>query len=126
MQVMILLHQKELLTKAMKFFIRNTITPTPEIPDLKRDSVYHIYERYFCDDAIELGTEPVSACGPLNIVCVAEILKTARMIAGIEPNDDGFVVHPYLPEGWTGVSASGIPCLKNGTLTYTDISQKLL
>ncbi len=63
--------------------------------------------------------ELIAGCGPLTIVCTTEILKTARMIAGIDHISGE--IKPILPEGRTGFEAEGFPVIRDGKTEFYDI-----
>ncbi len=46
----------------------------------------------------------------MNLVCVAEPLKVARLMAGLDDHADGeMAIIPRLPIGWTGLKAEALP-----------------
>ena len=107
MQLAAITKRKDLLSSMLRYFIDYTIDPNPLPRGLVRESPYWIYERYYVPEALDFGTTPEASCGPLTIVCVTEILKLARLIAGID-HVTGKIT-PALPDGWTGFLAKGFP-----------------
>lgn len=123
MQFAALSGRKELLNKLLGYFVDYTINPDPVPNKLVRESPYWIYERYYVPEALDYGTIPEASCGPLTIVCVTEILKVARLIAGIDHVTGE--IKPTLPEGWSGFSAKGFPMLKDGKPVMCDVEYRI-
>jgi len=74
-----------------------------------RISPYYFYERYFSPDAAGL-MDTASGCGPLNLVCVAEPVKAARLILGVDDTlPDEVQLIPRLPPTWQGMAAVNWP-----------------
>jgi hypothetical protein len=106
LQAMLLMDRPELYTPAANWLARATFTPGYAIT---RDSPYWFYERYYSpDDPARLTRD--EGCGALNLVCVAEPLKVARLMAGVDDHaDDRVDLVPRLPVGWTGLQATAVP-----------------
>ncbi len=106
LQAMLLMDRPELYTPAANWLARATFAP--EYP-ITRDSPYWFYERYYSpDDPIRKTRD--EGCGALNLVCVAEPLKVARLMAGVDDHADAEVcIVPRLPVGWTGLKARSVP-----------------
>ena len=61
-------------------------------------------------------------CGALNLVCVAEPLKIARLVAGVDDSSPGAVrIVPRLPASWTGYEATHWPILTPSGVVYANI-----
>lgn len=90
--------------------------------NLHRDSAYWFYERMLSPDYFGLPKERqtvTEGCGALNVVNVAEPLKIARMIAGV--NDiNGSDPSPILVEGIEGIQIHDWAINVDGKLQYQD------
>lgn len=88
----------------------------------ERRSPYYFYERMYSPDArgqIEL----TAGCGPLNLVNVAEPLKVARLIAGVDDTSLKTVqIIPRLPPSWSGYRMENWPILTSRGVVRADIS----
>jgi hypothetical protein len=86
-----------------------------------RMSPWYFYERYFSPDAA--GTLEMNAgCGPLNLVNVAEPLKAARLILGVDDTSIEEVrLVPRLPPSWKGMEATDWPVLTSAGTMRADI-----
>lgn len=120
MQAATLLKRKDMLARMITYLTNYTMNPDPMPAGLVRESPYWLFERYYVPEALDYGTEPAAGCGPLTIVCVTEILKAARLIAGIDHVTGK--ISPTLPDGWTGFEAKGFPVLKDGKTVFYDIT----
>lgn len=99
LQTMLLLDRMEWASHAMDYLAEATVRP-PRGYKLDRESSYWFYERYLSPDM----PDPESwdqGVGALNVVCVAEPLKIARMVAGLDDvNPAVTALRPRLPETW--------------------------
>lgn len=88
----------------------------------ERLSPYYFYERMYSPDArgkIEL----TAGCGPLNLVNVAEPLKVARLIAGVDDTSLNVVrIIPRLPPSWSGYRMEDWPIRTSHGVVRADIS----
>jgi hypothetical protein len=88
----------------------------------ERLSPYYFYERMYSPDArgkIEL----TAGCGPLNLVNVAEPLKVARLIAGVDDTSlDEVRIIPRLPPSWSGYQMENWPIRTSHGVVRADIS----
>ncbi|NLG27059.1 MAG: hypothetical protein GX557_04060 [Chloroflexi bacterium] len=76
-----------------------------------RVSPYYFYERYCSPDAVG-ALDMLCGCGPLNLVNVAEPVKAARLLLGVDDtNADRVRLLPRLPAGWQGLQAEEWPIL---------------
>ena len=106
LQSMLLMDRPELYTAAANWLARATYTPENPIT---RENPHWFYERYYSPDDPLRKTRD-EGCGALNLVCVAEPLKAARLMAGLDDHADGEVcLVPRLPLGWTGLKVEAIP-----------------
>jgi hypothetical protein len=119
-QAMLLLDQFDRAAHSLHFLAEYTFSPARKLR-IDRESPYWFFERYVSPD----NTAPKTwdqGCGALNAVCVAEPLKIARLIIGL---DDSRPEHtrliPRLPEGWTGYSVENWPALTNNGLVWLDL-----
>ena len=138
LQVMLLTDRLQMAGRALDFLAQATHTP-PRGNVLTRDNDDYFYERYYLpelsdhSEAEVLARQPFfplhtagghldEGCGALNLVCVAEPLKVARLVAGIDDvAGDEVRLIPRLPPGWAGYEASHWPILTHGGVVYADI-----
>lgn len=114
-QAMALTDRMEWLGKCVRYLAEATYD---NITPVTREDKYWFYERMFAPDIIDVQ-DTWEGCGALNLVNVAEPLKAARMIAGVDCAGIGVPVFaPRLPEAWTSVTVSDwtVPT-KNGNVT---------
>lgn len=87
-----------------------------------RLSPYYFYERMYSPDArgkIEL----TAGCGPLNLVNVAEPLKVARLIAGVDDTSLNEVrIIPRVPPSWSGYRMEDWPILTSHGVVRADVT----
>ncbi len=106
LQSMLLMDRPELYTSAANWLARATFAP--EYP-ITRGNPHWFYERYYSPDDPLRKTRD-EGCGALNLVCVAEPLKAARLMAGLDDHAVGEVsLIPRLPLGWSGLKAEALP-----------------
>jgi len=117
LQMMLLLDRPELYTAGANWLVRATYAP--EYP-ITRSNPYWFYERYYSPDDPSRKTRD-EGCGALNLVCVAEPLKIARLMAGVDDHADGEVtLVPRLPVGWTGLNVAALPVRTTAGHTLLD------
>jgi hypothetical protein len=86
-----------------------------------RISPYYFFECYCSPDAVGIK-DMLAGCGPLNLLNVAEPLKVARLILGIDDSSSDTVkILPRLPSSWSGVEAVRWPVRTNGGMVRADI-----
>ena len=119
-QCMLLLNYMEMADKALKYLAEETYSPIPQF-GIKRDSPYYFYERCYTPYSVEKGLKLEVGCGPLNLVNVAEPLKIARMLAGIDNSSDIPTVYAKLPESFSGYTAENAPVLCGNGVYFADI-----
>ena len=99
-QAMALTDRVSWLSKCVKYLAETTYD---NITPVTREDKYWFYERMFAPDIIDVQ-DTWEGCGALNLVNVAEPLKAARLIAGIDcAGINRLVFAPRLPEGWSGI-----------------------
>jgi len=140
-QAMLLTDRLDMAGKAVDFLAEMTYQPLTG-NKVERESPYYFYERCYLPELLDEWPElsgPSSSlpdwikqgyqgdhfdegCGALNLVNVAEPLKIARLILGIDDSDPSNVRWvPRLPPAWQGVEASRWPVLTTGGLVYVDL-----
>ncbi len=137
LQNMLLTDRMEMAGRALDWLAQATHTP-PRGNVLNRDNEDYFYERYYLPELSDYTEEQVKAkhpffplhvdghldegCGALNLVCVAEPLKIARMVVGIDDSSPAAVrIIPRLPATWTGYDATHWPILTPDGVKYADI-----
>lgn len=76
-----------------------------------RVSPWYFYERYCSPDAVG-ALDMLCGCGPLNLVNVAEPVKAARLLLGVDDTADDVVrLLPRLPAAWEGLQSEDWPIL---------------
>jgi len=82
------------------------------------DSMFWFSERNFSPDYTKPKSREDIGCGKLNLVNVAEPLKLARLMLGINDRySDTVRIVPRLPESWSGIEANNWPVkTKNGVV----------
>jgi hypothetical protein len=89
-----------------------------------RLSPYYFYERMYSPDA-KGKMELTAGCGPLNLVNVAEPLKVARLIAGVDDTSMKEVqIIPRLPPSWSGYFMKNWPIRTSHGMVRADISME--
>ena len=119
-QSMLLLNLDEMAEKALDYLIDYTCEPLPGYR-LNRNSKYHFYERYLCPYSVGRMKLDEEGCGALNLVNVAEPLKIARMLTGIDDQNECLNIFPKLPSLWSGFKAENWPVYQNGNVYICDI-----
>jgi len=121
LQTMLLTDRLEMADKALRWLADATYQPIPEY-QLARSSPYFFYERYYSPLAVGKVTL-AAGCGALNLVNVAEPLKVARLVVGVDDSNAGTtVVIPRLPPSWKKVEAHNWPVLTDHGVVRADIS----
>jgi hypothetical protein len=121
LQTMLLTDQLQMADNAMQWLAEATYQPIPEY-QLSRSSPYFFYERYYSPLAVG-KVALASGCGALNLVNVAEPLKVARLILGVDDSDPGTtVLLPRLPTSWKKMAAHNWPILTDHGVVRGDIS----
>lgn len=106
---------------ALDFLAQATYRPV-EGYELHRASPYYFYERLYSPEVKGKQT-PEVGCGALNLVNVAEPLKDARLIVGLDDTDPAVLrLIPRLPTGWTGYDARHWPVVTSRGLATVSIN----
>jgi hypothetical protein len=133
-QVMLLLDRLEMAGKAIDGLAEVTHQPFPG-NDLDRDSDFFFYERFYLPELLEDpqginnegpkwydGRSFDQGCGALNLVCVAEPLKIARLVVGLDDHDPQHLqIIPRLPPGWSGYEVENWPVLTPAGLARVNL-----
>ncbi|HEX5284219.1 MAG TPA: hypothetical protein VFW30_08875 [Bryocella sp.] len=121
LQTMLLTDHLQMADKALGWLAEATYRPIPEY-QLTRSSPYFFYERYYSPLAVGKVTL-AAGCGALNLVNVAEPLKVARLVLGVDDSDPALtVLLPRLPPGWEKMEAHHWPILTPHGVVRADIS----
>ena len=123
-QAMLLMDRMKMAGKAIEGLAEVTHRPFAG-NDFDRDSDFFFYERFYLPELMD-QPETINAdgnlwydghrfeqgCGALNLVCVAEPLKIARMLVGLDDHDPQHLqIIPRLPASWSGYEAKNWPVL---------------
>ena len=121
-QTLLLYDRLELAAKALAWLATCTYEPISEYaPNLHRDSPYWFYERTYSPMAVG-RVRLEEGCGALNLVCVSEPLKVARLILGVDDSrGDEVRIVPRLPQGWTRAEALDWPVWTGQALRRANI-----
>lgn len=113
LQSMLLLDRMDLAARALGYLVHETAHPV-EGYRIDRESPYWFYERFHAR-AARGRMDFDQGCGALNVVCVAEPLKVARLVAGLDDHrEDVLSVRPRLPDGLDGYTATDWPVASAG------------
>lgn len=94
--------------KALHFLAADTYRPLDGYV-VHRESPYYFYERMYSPEAVG-KVKLEEGCSALNLVNVAEPLKVARLIVGLDDHDPAVLsLVPRLPDGWSGFQARHWP-----------------
>lgn len=123
LQTMLLFDRLDLADKSLRWLANATYEATPQpFNQLSRTSPYHFYERTYSPDAPG-RVEFEEGCGALNLVNVAEPLKIARLMLGVDPTArDAVRLMPRLPNCVTRLEAHNWPLLTKEGLLQADLS----
>jgi len=114
-QAMALTDRIDWLSKCVKYLAETTYD---NITPVTREDKYWFYERMFAPDIIDVQ-DTWEGCGALNLVNVAEPLKVARLLAGIDcAGINKLVFAPRIPNGWNKIEVKNwLMPKKNETIT---------
>ncbi len=137
LQAMLLMDRMEMAGRALDFLAQATYQPFP-YNNLDRDSPFFFYERIYLPGLWERRSELQGqfgpdvllensfdqGCGALNLVNVAEPLKIARLILGLDDysSQNEVKIIPRIPPGWKGYLATSWPMRTPDGLVHVDIS----
>ena len=103
LQAMALFDRTDWLSKGVRFLAE--VTYDNPLPITRRDR-YWFYERILAEDILDIQ-DSWEGCGALNLVNVAEPMKVARLIAGLDCAQNGKIVYaPRLPAHWQSISVN--------------------
>jgi len=137
LQTMLLTDRLGMAERAIDFLVQATYRPLRGNL-LNRDSSYFFYERYYLPELADKTATDIASlqptfpihrngqldegCGALNLVCVAEPLKTARLIMGVDDvSPDTVKIVPRLPSSWSGYEADNWPIYTSNGVVRADI-----
>jgi hypothetical protein len=121
LQSMLLTDRLDLATKAVRWLAEQTYQPVEGL-QLDRESPYHFYEAMFAPEAAAVMKLKQGA-GALNLVNVAEPLKCARLIAGVDDSSaDALRLVPRPMEGFDRVEARNWPVRTSAGLRRIDLT----
>ena len=108
LQSLLLLDRLEVADHALRYLAEATFAPPKEYV-LHRDSPYWFYERLYSPDAV--GRMSLDeGCGALNLVNVAEPLKVALLMVGVDDSDAAELkVLPRLPPSISSYEVTALP-----------------
>jgi len=122
LQTMLLFDKLDMAGHALDFLAQATFDAPGITFNPPRSSPYYFYERLYSPDAQGHG-ELAVGCGPLNLVNVAEPLKVARLIAGMDDTSaNQVVIIPRLPPSWSSYSAVNWPIRTSRGMVRADFS----
>ncbi|HOS03589.1 MAG TPA: hypothetical protein PKZ01_10955 [Candidatus Hydrogenedentes bacterium] len=120
LQTMLLFDRMDWAERALNYLAEATFQP-PRGYKLDRDNPYHFYERYVAPETPSLETFD-QGCGALNLVCVVEPIKVARLVAGCDdtrPSCLRFV--PRVPASWRGYEMKRWPVHTAAGVSQIDV-----
>jgi len=120
LQTMLLYDKLDLADIGLAYLAEATYQPPRAYP-VTRECPYWFYERYQSPDYIDI--EPYEeACGALNLVCVAEPLKVARLVVGVDDvSGSAVTIIPRIPPSWSGYAVKNWPILAGNDVVRADI-----
>jgi hypothetical protein len=127
LQDMLLFDKLDMAGRGLDFLARTTYKSPNMVFSLNqyhydRLSPYYFYERMYSPDA-RGQMELTAGCGPLNLVNVAEPLKVARLMAGVDDTSLNEVrIIPRLPLSWAGYRMEDWPICTSHGVVRADIS----
>jgi hypothetical protein len=121
LQVMLSFDRLDLAARALVYLARTTVHPGYTV---NRESPYYFYERYYVPGFSPAGdwANDLEGCGALNVVNVAEPLKVARLMLGVDDHDLGQVrLLPRLPAGIDEIEATHWPIRTRAGLSRANL-----
>ena len=121
LQTMLLYDKMEMAGRALDFLATATYKSEGIAFPTGRLSPYYFCEQLYSPDA--LGAAPLSAgCGPLNLICVTEPVKVARLMLGVDDTSAEEVrIMPRVPPGWSGYRAENWPIRTSRGMVRADL-----
>jgi hypothetical protein len=122
LQTMLLFDKLDMAGHALGFLAQATFDAPGITFNPPRLSPYYFYERLYSPDAQGKGDLSVG-CGPLNLVNVAEPLKVARLIVGMDDTSLKQVsIIPRVLADWSGYSVENWPIRTSHGVVRADFS----
>jgi len=127
-QTMLLFDRLEMADKALSWMAKATYEAEAmgvlfDTFEAGRLSPYYFYERYPSPVAEGERLNWVAGCGPLCLVNVAEPLKVARLIMGVDDTClGGTEIIPRVPPSWQGAEATNWPIRTSVGVVRADIT----
>jgi hypothetical protein len=122
LQTMLLFDKLAMAGHALDFLAQSTFDAPGITFNPPRLSSYYFYERLYSPDAQGKGDLSVG-CGSLNLVNVAEPLKVARLIVGVDDTSlREILIIPRLPPDWAGYSVENWPIRTSNGMVRADFS----
>ena len=127
-QTMLLFDRLEMADKALSWMAKATYEAEAmgvlfDTFQAGRRSPYYFYERYPSPEAKKGRLNWVAGCGPLCLVNVAEPLKVARLIMGVDDTClSGTEIIPRVPPSWQGAEATNWPIRTSRGVVRADIT----
>ena len=122
LQTMLLFDKLAMAGHALDFLAQSTFDAPGITFNPPRLSSYYFYERLYSPDAQGKGDLSVG-CGSLNLVNVAEPLKVARLIVGVDDTSLREIsIIPRLPPDWSGYSVENWPIRTSNGMVRADFS----
>jgi len=119
-QCMLLLDRLDQAEHALEYLANATCRP-PATYRINRSSRYYFYERYYSPDLVGKVVFE-EGCGALNPVNVAEPMKVARLIVGIDDSDENrLLLLPKVPASWKGYHVQNWPIRTRNGIRRCDI-----
>ena len=121
LQTMLLYDKLDMAGRAADFLASATYKSEGISFPTGRLSPYYFCEQLYSPDA--LGAAPLaSGCGPLNLVCITEPVKAARLILGVDDTSAKEVrIIPRIPPGWSGCRAENWPIRTSRGVVRADL-----
>jgi hypothetical protein len=122
LQTMLLYDKLDMAGRALDFLASATYKSEGIAFPTGRLSPYYFCEQLYSPDA--LGAAPLpSGCGPLNLICVTEPVKAARLMLGVDDTSAEEVrIIPRIPPGWSGCRAGNWPIRTSRGMVRADLS----
>jgi hypothetical protein len=120
LQMMLLFDKLDMADRALSYLAEATYSPV-EGYNLTRENPFWFYERYPSPELPNIG-DWWEGCGALNLVNVAEPLKTARLIVGVDDvSSDTETIIPRIPPSWAGFEVVNWPIKAGDSLLIADV-----
>lgn len=104
--------------RMLDYLVDATLNP-PAGYKLDRDSRYWFYEQCLAPEFPDIANHN-QGCGALNLVNVAEPMKAARIVTGIDDLASAALIIPRVPSGWSGYRVENWPVLTSSGVVRID------